>query len=79
MSDTLEQVVEMALRLSAVERAHLLERIASTLKQELTEANKQPRKSLYGLCADLGSAPSAEDIDEARREIWGNFPREDIA
>jgi hypothetical protein len=24
-------------------------------------------------------APSAEEIDQARREMWGNFPREDIA
>jgi hypothetical protein len=38
-----------------------------------------PRRSLYGLCADLGPAPSAEDIDEVRREMWANFPREDIA
>jgi hypothetical protein len=37
----------------------------------------QPRKSLYGLLADTPSV-SAEDIDEARREMWGNFPREDI-
>jgi hypothetical protein len=38
-----------------------------------------PRRSLLGLCADLGPAPSAEDIDEARREMWSGFPREDIA
>ena len=38
----------------------------------------QPRKSLYGLLADTPSI-SAEDIDEARKEMWGNFPREDIA
>lgn len=39
----------------------------------------QPRQSLYGLWADLSAPISAEDIDEARREMWGNFPREDIA
>ncbi|GEM_PF-1963916 len=38
---------------------------------------KQPKRSLNGLLTDLGPAPSAEDIDEARREMWGNFPRED--
>ncbi len=36
------------------------------------------RRSLLGLWADLGPAPSAEDIDEARREAWANFPRDDI-
>jgi hypothetical protein len=35
-------------------------------------------RSLIGLCADLGPAPSAEEIDEARREMWAGFPRDDI-
>lgn len=42
------------------------------------EPNKRPLKSAQGLLADLGVAITAEDIDEARREMWGNFPREDI-
>ena len=37
---------------------------------------KQPRKLLYGLWQ--GVTLSSEEIDEARKEIWGNFPREDI-
>jgi hypothetical protein len=37
-----------------------------------------PLRSIAGLCEDLGSDISAEDIDQARREMWGNFPREDI-
>ncbi|MGA9773502.1 MAG: DUF2281 domain-containing protein [Blastocatellia bacterium] len=40
--------------------------------------SKQPRRSLMGLCSDLGIHISEEDIDEARKEMWGNFPREDI-
>ncbi|MEW6741623.1 MAG: hypothetical protein AB1486_02595 [Planctomycetota bacterium] len=39
---------------------------------------KRPLKSLAGLCEDLGIDISAEDIDQARREMWGSFPREDI-
>jgi hypothetical protein len=46
---------------------------------EVTIELPTPRRSLLGLCADLGPAPSAEDTDEARREMWANFPREDIA
>lgn len=37
---------------------------------------KGPRRSLRGLFADLGVTISEEDIDEARREMWGNFPRD---
>lgn len=36
------------------------------------------RVSLYGLWKDLGIDLSAEDIDAARREMWGNFPRDDF-
>ena len=38
----------------------------------------KPRRSSEGLCADLGVDITAEDIAQARREMWGNFPREDI-
>ncbi len=37
-----------------------------------------PKRSLLGIAADLGQGPSAEEIDEARREAWANFPRDDI-
>ncbi len=37
------------------------------------------RRSILGLCADLGKAPSAEEIDEVRREMWAKFPRDDVA
>ena len=33
-------------------------------------------KSVEGLCADLDFRISKEEIDEARKEMWGNFPRE---
>lgn len=37
---------------------------------------KQPRESSLGLCSDLNISISKEEIDEARREMWANFPRE---
>ncbi|MEH2328498.1 hypothetical protein [Nostoc sp.] len=37
-----------------------------------------PRQSLCGLCADLGNAPSTEEIYVAHSEEWTSFPREDI-
>jgi len=35
-----------------------------------------PRRSLLGLWSDLGVKVSEEDIAEARREMWGSFPRD---
>jgi hypothetical protein len=40
------------------------------------KAPKQPLQSLHGLWADLGVEISEKDIAEARREMWGTFPRE---
>ncbi|MEG3956519.1 hypothetical protein [Microcoleus sp. herbarium2] len=51
--------------------------IVPEIERELV-VRPAPRKSLWGLCADLGIAPSAADIDEARSEEWGNFPRQDF-
>lgn len=39
---------------------------------------KVTRRSIKGLCADLGVHLTEEDIAQARREMWGNFPREDF-
>ncbi|MCT7973471.1 DUF2281 domain-containing protein [Laspinema olomoucense] len=39
---------------------------------------KQPLKSVKGLWADLKVDITEEDIAQARKEMWGNFPREDI-
>jgi hypothetical protein len=36
-----------------------------------------PLRSSAGLWADLGFDITDEDIAEARREMWANFPRED--
>ena len=43
-------------------------------------ATKEPLrpklKNVRGLWRDLGITISEEDIAEARKEMWGNFPRE---
>lgn len=75
---TLEEVLDLARQLSPVDKVRLIQRVALEIERELAAAKRTPRKSLRGLCADLGPAPSAEEIDEARREEWANFPREDI-
>ncbi|MEB3826783.1 hypothetical protein [Phormidium sp. CCY1219] len=37
---------------------------------------KHPLKSVKGLCADLAVDITEKDITQARKEIWGNFPRQ---
>ncbi|NES20040.1 MAG: hypothetical protein F6K41_14190 [Symploca sp. SIO3E6] len=53
------------------------EQLMSDMELELQQL-KKPRQSLWGICRDLGQAPSAEDIDLMRQEAWDNFPRENI-
>ena len=78
-SVSVEEVVTLARRLSPRDKLRLVERVLPDLDDALTEdTGRICRRSLLGLCADLGSAPSAEDIDTLRQEIWKGFPREDI-
>jgi len=41
------------------------------------KADTKPKKSLLGICKNLGKAPSNEDIEEMRQEIWSNFAEDD--
>lgn len=54
----------------------LIERLAPRIAHELKAAQPTPRKSLRGLWKGLDITD--EDIAEIRREMWGNFPRNDI-
>ena len=75
---TLEEVVELTKQLPLLDKVRLIERIAPQIERALEAAPPPPRRSLWGLCADLGPAPSDEDINEARQEAWADFPRDDI-
>ncbi|MDZ4802964.1 MAG: hypothetical protein SGI92_32805 [Bryobacteraceae bacterium] len=43
-----------------------------------TGPGKEPTRSLRGLLAKYGPAPSAEEIDQNRAEMFANFPRSDF-
>ncbi|HEX4951535.1 MAG TPA: DUF2281 domain-containing protein [Blastocatellia bacterium] len=43
---------------------------------ERKNAVRQPRRSLEGIWEGMNVSISKEEIDEARREAWANFPRE---
>jgi len=83
MSDaTLEQVKRLAAKLSPEEKTRLAQWIGEPSGEEVAvddAARTMPRRSLYGLCADLGHGPTDEDIEDVRHEMWTGFPREDIA
>ncbi len=75
---TLQEVLKLAKQLSPIDKVRLIQQLTPDLERELSETKPQPKKSLLGLCADLGKAPSEAEIDRTRNEIWTNFPREDI-
>jgi hypothetical protein len=70
---SIEELIEFADQLSAKERARLAEHLVSGLARELDEAPPTPRRSLLGILAEYGPAPSDEEIAEARREMWGSI------
>jgi hypothetical protein len=78
---TLKEALDVVKQLSPVDKARLIEQIVPDIERELAASPRAlptARKSLWGLCADLGPAPTSGDIDQARREEWARFPREDI-
>lgn len=75
---TLQEVLKLAKQLTPIDKVRLIQQLTPDLEKELAQQKPHPKRSLLGLCADLGTAPSAEEIDLTRSEIWNSFPREDI-
>ena len=70
-----KSVLEKLLKLPLEKQKEVLDFVESLAKKA---GPRRSRRSLKGLWADLGVNISAEDIAEARREMWGRFPREDV-
>ena len=73
---TLHDVLPLAKRLSPLDKVCLIEQIVPEIERELEAAQPAQRRSLRGLWKGLDI--TAADIAEARREMWGDFPRRDI-
>jgi hypothetical protein len=73
---TLEEIVDLTKQLSLRDKVRLIERIAPQIERELAGATSKPRVSLRGLWQ--GARVTEEEISEARREMWADFPRDDI-
>jgi len=68
-----EQVLEKLRDLPPERKEEVLEFVDSLRKKDLA---KKPFRNLRGLWNDLNIDITEEDIAQARREMWGNFPRD---
>jgi hypothetical protein len=75
-TESIEQTVVEKLRALPPDKQQEVLDFVESLKEEILP--KHPRRSVKGLWADLGVDITEEDIAEARREMWSNFPREDF-
>ena len=74
---TVDQVLVLLRQLPPRDRLRVLAKALPEVEEELAKES-HPLRSLRGLWKDLGFDITAEEIDQARREAWANFPREDI-
>jgi len=68
-------VVEILEVLPPDKQQELLRFAESLQAQNMAE---KPRKSLKGIWSDLEINLTEEDLAEARREMWGDFPKSEI-
>jgi hypothetical protein len=71
-TSTYEQVLHAAQQLTREEQRRLREELAAS-------EPAQKSGSSYGILKHLGQAPSAEDIDDVRREMWAGFTDDEAA
>ena len=67
-----------ALRLKAAVEGLSLKDWLAKLAGEAADNPRKPLKTGFGMFAKYGPAPSAEEIDENRREMFRNWPRDDF-
>jgi hypothetical protein len=73
---TIEEAILEKIRLLPPEKQHEVLDFTELLRART--ATKEPREPLRGLWKDLGVSVTEQDISEARREMWGNSPRENV-
>jgi hypothetical protein len=76
---TLEQALTVVEQLSPGDQLRLIERMVPGIQRSISDVSLvKPRVSSLGILAHLGSAPSEEEIDEVRREMWAGFGEGEI-
>ena len=68
-----ESVIEKIQSLTPDQQREVMNLIDDLAK---ANTNKPHRRSLMGMFSDLNVHITEDDIAEARREMWGKFPRE---
>ena len=68
-----ESVVEKIQSLTPEQQREVMNLIDDLAK---ANTNKHHRRSLMGMFSHLNIHITEDDIAEARREMWGKFPRE---
>jgi hypothetical protein len=78
ITPTPKSVLDMLRKLPPRERLKVISQALPEIEHSLAE---KPRayKSLRGLWKDLRPSVSKQDIDDARSEMWKDFPRKDVA
>ncbi len=71
---TIEEIVLEKLRGLPPEKKRKVLEFVDSLQSD--GGTKKPLRSLEGIWEDLNIDITEEDIAEARREMWGNFPRD---
>jgi hypothetical protein len=71
---SLEQSILEAVRTLPPEKQRELLEHANRLRED--DSPRKPFKTVRGLWADLSVKLTAEEIEDSRREMWKNFPRD---
>ncbi len=74
---TAETALTLLRRLPPLARLRVIALAIPEVERDLAET-PPPLQSLRGLWQDLDFDITTREIDEARREMWANFPREDF-
>jgi hypothetical protein len=73
---TVDMLIDLAGQLSTLDKIRLIEWLAPQIAQDLQAGAANPRKSLRGIWRD--QTTDGKEIDQARKEIWQDFPRKNI-
>ena len=73
---TLKEILGSTALLSTRDKVRLVRHLTEQIERDLKGKRAGSRKSLRGLWKGLDI--SAEEIVQARQEMWGKFPRENI-
>ncbi len=77
-TNLVEKVATVTSSLPLSKQQEILDFAEFIAQRDAGSETQQPRKSFIGLFADRGVNITAEEIDESRREMLANFPREDF-